>query len=514
MKSMLLAGWLLVALVGAMSNGFVRAADTPAERIVTRLFIQDLDSQSVRWSDVRRVANGKLSMAMPSPIGGWQSLDATKQKLVQMQETNQWVVVGIRDLEAGKHQSGWQLMSSGVSGSDHGDHSHWEYGSAPRVVDKRLDDKQGNPAHVYTYDRAFYIANDQINGYTKIDPARYNAATTPQQFAAIPRFIPGGGNHITLAVAGERVGYGGWIDGEGDNKGRVDVTRIGPNKAEIAYSFHLPSGGIHGATVLENRVFFAASDGVYHVPVDATTSLTADKVQPVHISLGKDEESDKPFRTGAFTTMGKHVVFTIGKGDAASLCLLNAADLNAPLVKLPLNVAAGQSASTPIVVKTHGDQRLALVFHENRGAPEGRPDAAVAETGSTGPRGGRPKPAEATASTAAGPSNSPVAKTEATETTKPAVESLAIINLDPNGDKNFADAKIVRTLPVGASKISGHFGHHGLDFDGDRRFAFLTNPGDGTVSILDLEKLEIINSFKIGGTPSHIVAVGGEQCDH
>lgn len=340
------------------------------------------------------------------------------------------------------------------------------------------------------------------------------AGTTPQQVAEIPRFIPGGGNHITLAVANYSVGYGGWIDGEGDHKGRVDVTRIGPNKAEIAYSFHLPSGGIHGATVLENRVFFAASDGVYHVPVDATTSLTADKVQPVHISLGQDEETGKPFRTGAFTTMSKHVVFTVGKGNAAALCLLNAADPKAPLIKLPLNVAAAQSASTPIVVKTHGGQRLALVFHENRGAREGRPDGVVAEAGSTGPRGGRPKSSESTVNTAAGPSTTVVAKTEPTETTKPAAESLAIINLDPNGDKNLADAKIVKSLPVGASKISGHFGHHGLDFDGDRRFAFLTNPGDGTVSILDLEKLEIINSFKIGGTPSHIVAVGGEQSDH
>ncbi|MBM3968647.1 MAG: hypothetical protein FJ302_02100 [Planctomycetes bacterium] len=506
--------FLLSALVSAMSMPVIRAADAPAEWIVTRLFIQDLDSQSVRWSDVRRAANGKFSIAMPSPIGGWQSLDGTKQKLVQMQETNQWVVVGVRDLEAGKYQSGWQLMSSGVSGSDHGDHSHWDYGPGPRVVDKRLDDKQGNPAHVCTYDRAFYIANDQINGYTKIDPARYNAATTPQQVAEIPRFIPGGGNHITLAVANYSVGYGGWIDGEGDHKGRVDVTRIGPNKAEIAYSFHLPSGGIHGATVLENRVFFAASDGVYHVPVDATTSLTADKVQPVHISLGQDEETGKPFRTGAFTTMSKHVVFTVGKGNAAAICLLNAADPKVPLIKLPLNVAAAQSASTPIVVKTHGGQRLALVFHENRGAREGRPDGAVAEAGSTGPRGGRPKSSESTVNTAAGPSTTVVAKTEPTETTKPAAESLAIINLDPNGDKNLADAKIVKSLPVGASKISGHFGHHGLDFDGDRRFAFLTNPGDGTVSILDLEKLEIINSFKIGGTPSHIVAVGGEQSDH
>lgn len=492
---------LVVALVSAATISMIQSAEAQ-DRILTRLFIQDLDSQSVRWSEVRRVANGKFSLSMPQPISGWQTLDAAKQRLVQMQETGNWIAVGVCDRDGGKFQSGWQLMWSGVSGSTHGDHSHWHYSSAPRVVDKRLDDKQGNPTHVDAFDRAFYIANDQIHGYTKIDPARYNAATNPRQFAAIPRFIPGGGNHLSLAIVGERVGYAGWIDGDSKHKGRVDVTRIGPNQAEIAYSFHLPSGDIHGAAVLEGRVYFSAADGVYHVPVDATASLSADKVQPVHISLGKDDKTDKPLRTDALATLGKYVVFTIGREDNSTLGLLNATDPKSPLVKLPLNAAAGQSASKPVVVKTRGDQRLAFVFHENRSAPEGRPDGESPVAQTSGSSGGSVGQAEA------------AAKSETASSAKPAAESLAIINLDPNGDKNFAHAKIVKTLSVGANKIRSYFGHHGMDFDADRRFAFLTNPGDATLSILDLEKLEIVGSFKIGGAPSHIIATGGEQCDH
>lgn len=476
---------LAVALVGTASHSMSFSV-VAQDRILTRLFLQDLDSQSVRWSEVRRAANGKLAMGMPQPIAGWQTLDSAKQKLGSIQETTNWIAVGVGDLEGGKSQSGWQLIWSGASGSNHGDHSHWHYNAVPQVIDKRLDDKQGNPSRVEAFDRAFYISNDQLNGYTKIDPARYNAATTPQQFAAIPRFIPGGGNGTSLTVVGERVGYAAWIDSDGDHKGRVDVTRIGPNKAEIAYSFRLPSGGIHSVAALEGRIFFAAADGVYHVPVDATASLSADKVQPVPVSLGQDDGAS--LRPSAVATLGKFVVFTIGRDDHATLGLLNAADLKSPLIKLPLNVAAGQSASAPVVVKTRSDQRLALVFHEHPSPSERRPDGPLAGSGSI----------------------KPISDT----TAKPTAESLAIINLDPNGDKNFADAKIVKTITVGASKISGDFGHHGIDFDADRRFAFFTNPGDGTLSIFDLEKLEIAGSFKIGGTPSHVVAVGGEQCDH
>jgi hypothetical protein len=40
------------------------------------------------------------------------------------------------------------------------------------------------------------------------------------------------------------------------------------------------------------------------------------------------------------------------------------------------------------------------------------------------------------------------------------VEKLTAIDLDPNGDKDFSDAAIVKTLELGPSKIEGHSGYH------------------------------------------------------
>lgn len=52
-------------------------------------------------------------------------------------------------------------------------------------------------------------------------------------------------------------------NGGGPQKGIVDVTRIRPaGSKEIACSFALPSGVIHGATTCAGKVFFAPADGI------------------------------------------------------------------------------------------------------------------------------------------------------------------------------------------------------------------------------------------------------------
>ena len=132
--------------------------------------------------------------------------------------------VGVRDDEEGALESGWVLVQSGVGYADHGDHGHWSYKKKPEVVDSRLDKKQGNPAHLYLYDGRFFVANDKLNGYTHIDPARYATAEARSLGKGTPQFLSGGGNHITLAVVDNKVGYSCWIDGGGPNQGRVDVT--------------------------------------------------------------------------------------------------------------------------------------------------------------------------------------------------------------------------------------------------------------------------------------------------
>jgi hypothetical protein len=106
-------------------------------------------------------------------VKGFKKLDPAKQKLVQMADSGGLVCVGVRDDEDGSVESGWAPPRSGVGYIDHGDHGHWTFKKRPEVIDSRLDKKQGNPAHLYLYDGRFFLANDRLNGYTRIDPKDY-----------------------------------------------------------------------------------------------------------------------------------------------------------------------------------------------------------------------------------------------------------------------------------------------------------------------------------------------------
>lgn len=440
----------------------VAADEKAAPKPITRLFVQDLKTCSVKWADVTAGADKKLALGPLADVAGFKKLDPAKQKLVQMRESGSLVCVGVRDDADGALESGWVLLQSGVGHSDHGDHGHWTYKKKPEVVDSRLDAKQGNPAHLYLYDGWFYLANDKLNGYTRIDPGQYATDEGRSLGKGKPRFVPGGGGHITLAVVDNKVGYSCWIDGGGPNKGRVDVTPVvGPERSEPVYSFVLPSGGIHGATACAGKVFLAPSDGIDWVDADPGLKLKGEQVKVRHIDLGK--EGDKPRRTGAFATHGHHVLFVTGK-EAPQLALINAKHPEPKPVLLTLASKKGTHAITPEVVKAADGTVYALVFHD------------------------RVKDSDAD-------------------------DALEVVALDPNGDGDFADAKSVKVLKVGRSAVEGHFGHHALTFDADRRYGFFTNPGDGTISVLSLKTLDVVATFAVGGTPTAVVARGGEDRD-
>jgi len=434
-----------------------KKAKTP--RPLVRLFVQDLATCALTWADVKVGEKNEFTLGKFAAIDGFKKLDPAKQKLVQMKESAGTVCVGIRDDADGATESGWVLVRSGVGYIDHGDHGHWTFKKQPAVIDSRLDAKQGNPAHLYQYDGRFYLANDKLNGYTRIDPALYEGDSKDA-----PRFITGGGGHITLAVVDDTVGYGAWIDGGGPNKGRVDVTPLGTGvKAEPAYSFALPTGGIHGAITNSGKVFFAPVDGVCWVAADTSVKLKTGDVKVHHIALGKD--GDKPRRTGAFVNHGHTVLFTTGKDAASTLVLLNAKDAEPKPVFVPLGVKKGTQAVSLEVALTPDGKAYAFVFHDR---------AKDAET---------------------------------------AAEALEIIALDPNGDGDCTDAKVVKLLNIGKSAQEGHFGHHSIAFDAEKRYGFFTNPGDGTISMLSLKTLEVVTTFKVGGTPTAIAALGTRQTD-
>lgn len=92
-------------------------------------------------------------------------------------------------------------------------------------------------------------------------------------------------------------------------------------------------------------------------------------------------------------------------------------------------------------------------------------------------------------------------------------DALEIVALDPNGDGDCSDAKVLKTLKVGKSAVEGHFGHNDMAFDAEKQFGFFTNPGDGTLSVRSLKSLDVVNTFKVGGTPTAIVALGKRERD-
>jgi hypothetical protein len=182
-----------------------------------------------------------------------------------------------------------------------------------------------------------------------------------------------------------------------------------------------------------------------------------------HISLGS--ENEKPRRTGAFTNYKHYVVFTAGKESNSSLVLLNAKDSEPKPMEVKLNVKPGTQPVTPEIATTRDGQAYAFIFHDH------------------------PVDVEAQ-------------------------DLLEIIQLDPNRDGDCSDAKIVKTLKVGKSGVSGHFGHHQITFDADRRYGFFNNPGDATISVLSLKTLEVVKTFPVGGNPTAVLAVGTRDVGH
>ncbi len=420
----------------------------PQPRTITRLFWQDNDTNSVRWSNLQKGVEWSLT---PADITDFPKLDKEQCSLVQMEEAQGIVLTGVHDQEDGNLQSGWVAVHSGVEQEAHGDHFHWKFAAEPKVKLSKLDTTQGNPAHVYLYDNQFYLANDKKDGFTVVDPQAVLAGRPAD------RFFSGGGGHITMAAISNKVCYSTWIDREGDKMGRVDVVPL-TRGAPRGYSFNLPSGGIHGATANSGKVFFAPVDGIFWVDADTNLSMNAAAAKVNHLSLGKDE-NDKPLRTGAFANHLNWVLFTTGSGEAAQLCMIDAKSPKPSVIKFPLGLAAGTTALTPTAVKTPNGKHFAFVFQESKDGQQ--------------------------------------------------TEKLLAIQLDANGDGNLSDPVIAKSLEVGASKIEGHGGHHEIAITPSRRFALITNPGSGSIWVIALADLEVQAKLSVGGTPTRVLAVGG-----
>ena len=129
------------------------------------------------------------------------------------------------------------------------------------------------------------------------------------------------------------------------------------------------------------------------------------------------------------------------------------------VIKFPLGLAEGTSATTPTAVKTPTGKHYVFVCQESK---DGQ---------------------------------------------KP--EKLLAIQLDANNDGNLSDAVIAKSIEVGASKIEGHGGHHEIAITPSRRFAMLTNPGSASIWVIALADLEVQAKLSVSGTPTRVVAIGG-----
>ncbi|MFK7777021.1 MAG: hypothetical protein QM501_02710 [Gimesia sp.] len=437
----------------------VKSNKKKKKRTVCRLFFQDHKTKTIQWADV--ISSDTLSMGVPAVIEGFPKLNAEEQNLVQMESSLGTILVGVRDHEGGENQSGWVFLNTGVKEESHGNHSHWYFKINPKVIASKLDAQQGNPAHLYCYQGVYYLANDRNSGYSRLDPQSY--IDQPDQEIKMG-FHRGGGNHITLAVVDGTTGYSSWIDGGGPQKGIIDVTRIqSEGNQKIVYSFALPSGAIHGAATCAGKVFFAPADGICWCEVDLNPQAENQRnVKIHHLSLGKDEETQKPNRTGAFSTHRNHVLFVSGKGDSARLCLLNAKSDQPTVISVPLNMQEGNAPASLQVIKTAWGKRLAFVFHNH-------PQDLKLD------------------------------------------EYVSIIDLDPNADLNFQDAKLMKKIKVGPSKVEGHYGHHDISFDHAGRYAFWTEPGAGKIKVLSLKTLKPVKTFTVSGVPTKLIAVGQQD---
>ena len=157
-------------------------------------------------------------------------------------------------------------------------------------------------------------------------------------------------------------------------------------------------------------------------------------------------------------------MFTTGAKENSAFCLLDASASKPSIVRVPIEVEDGLSLVTPEVVASVSGKRYAFVF-------QNRKDGEVKE-------------------------------------------KLTIVDLDPNGDRNFADAKIAKSINVGPSRVEGHYGHHSISFDDDSLLAMMSNPGSGEIWVMSLTNTSIIAKYRVGGMPTSVTVVGGEASKH
>jgi len=85
-------------------------------------------------------------------------------------------------------------------------------------------------------------------------------------------------------------------------------------------------------------VFFAPSDGIDWLDLGKWKPGQVPAVE--HIDLGKDPESGKSYRTGAFETHSNYVLFTYGTGSNSKLGMIDSRNPSLKLDSLVIDASA------------------------------------------------------------------------------------------------------------------------------------------------------------------------------
>jgi hypothetical protein len=465
---------LIVTLIVTLAGARPTLANQPPQ-VLTRVFFLERQSQTVKWADL--LAGERPQMGVVKTIAGFPTLDPAKQEIVGLEVAAGMLMVAVATRDAAA-QRGWVLVECGAYEEAHGDHSHWIYPMAPRVRAMALDTTQPTPTRLLQQAGAFLWTNDG-GGFTRFDPANIASNTTAaalRQRAA----VHAGGQGGSLAAIANVVAFAGHNAAEGEQAGNIDITLVkaAGNDKPIA-SVKLGAAPIEQLATTYNRVFvrgggqlewfavpsrIVADAAQYPVkPVARDSNAPQAAAAPAGSTTTSSDSSGVTAPATAMSTYGRYVAFAEGSGPDAAFQFIDASVAAPRARRVPLNASPNAIPGRLELVRNRRGQPLALLFLE-----------APAVDGK-------------------------------------AADRLAILELDPNRDGDWADAKLAATVAVGPH---GENARHVLSVDADQRRAVYSNPGDGTLMIFSLDDRQTINGFKVGGEPTEVRAVGGRVSNH
>ena len=422
----------------------------------TRLFWVDQESQQLKWGDV--VTTDKWALKTGT-VDAFPKTDPATSKIGPLFDLNGLVIAAMSGKQNDEKQNTWIAMDSGVFQQGHGNHFHWKYTGRPSVTKTIAEKQQGENVRIAANGQQLYLLGEK--GFTAefLGNLRIkNAVNSTKRFFPVTTWPVG-----QLEIVDNVVGYAAWKDKEGERAGQVDVIKMA-DLSKPAYSFKLPSGDVTSTVVNSAKVFFAHEGAVSWVSPDRSASLGDERVK-VNPVVEPTNQPFKPESPSPLINERNWVVFTAGTGEKSKLCMIDAASVNPVAYSLPIKPNDGLRLSAPTTVLSLG-KRFAFIFQER------------------------------------------------IQANSDAKEQLTIVELDPNRDMRFDDARIAITIPIGPSAIKNGTGNHQVCFDDGGRFAVFTNPGDGTLSVMSMHDLKLRVTFKVGGMPSEIIAVGAPEHFH